>query len=264
MNIDFVKEIAYESGKILIKQYDSLDSLKIYFKNDKDLVTETDKKVEHFLVDKIKKHYPDHCILAEEETDINKDNKYKWIIDPLDGTTNFIHKIPFFAISIGLMKNDEVILGVVYNPKLDEMFYALKNQGSFLNDNKIKVSNNEKLINALVVTGFACLRSGLKHNNLPNFVDIAKEVRGIRRLGSASLDLCSVAYGRFDAFWEMNLNPWDVAAGTLIVEEAGGKVTDFNLGNTHLTGKQIIASNNKIHNIIQKFIKNNDINCNKF
>ncbi len=177
------------------------------------------------------------------------------MIDPLDGTTNYLHGIPYFAVSIAYLEKNETKVGVVYVPVLNEMFYAVKGEGAYLNGKRIAVSKSDKLINALAVTGFACIRANKPDNNLDNFNRIAPQLREIRRLGAAAADGCYVASGRFDFFWEKYLCLWDIAASMLIVREAGGKVTDFKGNEDRISGKTVIMSNKILHNDILKIIR---------
>ncbi len=240
--IEFVKDIVLESGKICLAEQKILTQSQVEFKSKKDLVTHTDRKVENFIIEQITKKYPSHNIHGEETGKTNYNSEYLWIIDPIDGTTSFFHGHPFYCISIALQYQGVTKLGAVYAPKLNEFFYAQKDTGAFLNDTPIQVSETNELIQSVMATGFACLRSDLKDNNLKNFNKIVPQLRDIRRFGSAALDLCYVAAGRLEGFWEMNLNIYDVAAGILIVEEAGGIVVDF-LGKNNIPFDGIIASN---------------------
>lgn len=237
----FALDTATKAGKILMDNYGT--NFRIDFKNaDKfNLVTEIDKKTEDFIVGAIKKAWPNHCVLSEEGGDcgLNPSN-YRWIIDPLDGTTNYSHGHPFFAVSIGLEIDGEILAGVVYAPFFNEMFSAKKGAGAFLNNRKIHVSKNNNLATALLGTG-------LIHNdqnaNLKHFQYFLKEAQGIRRCGAAAIDLCYTAAGRLDGFWEPGLWPWDVAAGKLIVEEAGGKITAMDGKKFDLEKPNILATN---------------------
>ncbi|HPG31231.1 MAG TPA: inositol monophosphatase family protein [bacterium] len=249
-------ELAKSAGKILIENFRKINQNEIYFKNPKDIVTEIDKKTENFIVSEIARAYPEDNIIAEEDSvRLNHIDSNLWIIDPLDGTTNYLHGIPYFAVSIAYYENNEPEIGVVYIPALDETFYAQKNQGAYLNGEKISVSSTNKLINSLAVTGFACIRADKPDNNLENFNRIAPKLREIRRFGAAAADGCYVACGRFDFFWEKYLRKWDIAASTLIVREAGGKVTDFSGKENNLDGKNIIMSNSVLHNELLTLIK---------
>lgn len=186
-----------------------------------DLVTEVDFQSEKMILDFIEENFPEHSFLSEESGASNKDSDYEWVVDPLDGTNNFVHGLPMFCVSIALKYQGEVVLGVVYLPKLDECFYAVKNNGAFLNGVKLEVSKNYDLSKAVVASGFPYDRKS-KLNNVDFVAKVIPEVRGFRRMGSAAIDLCYTAAGFFDAYWELKINEWDIAAGGLIIKEAGG------------------------------------------
>ncbi len=217
------------------------------------LVTEVDQASERLITSIIKSNYPGHGIVGEEYGSLDTDARYKWIIDPIDGTVNYAHGVPVFGISIGLMEDDKMIMGAVYNPVMNELFFAEKGGGAFLNGAPITVSGNANLERAFLVTGFPYhFPEGA--DPLGVFERIVKRGIPVRRLGSAALDLCWVACGRFDGFWEYNLQPWDIAAGYLIVEEAGGVVTDFNSMPYSIWDKQTLATNGLIHEELRKAI----------
>ncbi|RPD40671.1 inositol monophosphatase family protein [Chitinophaga barathri] len=218
-----------------------------------DLVTEADKKAEAAIIQTIQADFPDHQILSEEIGAITTSSTIKWIIDPIDGTVNFAHGIPICCVSVGVEQDGEMILGAVYNPLMNELFFAQKGFGATLNDKRISVSTKTNMANACLVTGFA-----YQYESTANPLDVLqrfiRQGLPVRRLGSAAIDLCWVACGRFDGFWEHHLNAWDSAAGFLIVQEAGGKVTDFS-GKTYSPyQKQILATNGHIHNDLLKEI----------
>ncbi len=221
------------------------------------LVTYVDKNAEMILVDGLKKILPEAGFLTEENTIEQTKNDWQWIIDPLDGTTNFIYKIPVFAISVALAYRDEIQLGIVYELNRDECFTAIKNEGAFLNGQLISVSATQQLKDSLVATGFPYYDYALLENYISLFKELMTDTRGIRRLGSAAIDLCYTACGKFDAFFEYSLSPWDVAAGALILQEAGGKITDFSGGTNWLYGKQILGCNQQIFDEIFDKIKRN-------
>jgi myo-inositol-1(or 4)-monophosphatase len=241
----FLKIIITEAGRIAMEHKSRLSEMWIDRKSDKDLVTEADVAVENYLVNEIKQRYPDHAIVGEESGS-HSGNSYRWIIDPIDGTTSFVHDQPFFSVSVALEKDGETILGAVNAPALGELFMAEKNKGATLNDKPIHVSNRDKLIDSVLGTGFACVRQNLEHNNLPYFAAIVPAVRGIRRYGSAAIDLSYVACDKMDGFWELNLKIYDIAAGLLIVQEAGGIVSDF-AGKDLNRPFETLATNGKIH-----------------
>ncbi len=240
--LSFIKSLALEAGTVCKTAQTQLRPDHLEFKGVKDLVTETDKRVEAFLTDRIRSRFPDHCILAEESGTREGASLYRWVIDPIDGTTSFYHGQPFYAISIALEYDGNTRLAVVHAPALGHLFHAVLGRGAFLNDQPIQVSSAQTLTEAVMATGFACLRSGLTPNNLVHFNRIVPQLRDIRRFGSAAVDLCYVACGRLDGFWEMNLNLYDVAAGILMVTEAGGVVCDFS-GHDHYPEQGIVAAN---------------------
>lgn len=249
-------QAARTAGKILQKLYTK--EIRIDYKGAMNLVTEADRASEAAVIRTIRRKFPDHLFLAEEGgeyPELRPSSRLrraraavcKWIIDPLDGTTNFAHKLPIFCVSIGLEIRGEVMLGVVYDPLRDEMFIGEKGRGARLNGRPIRVSETDKLDAALLVTGFAYdVRGGLE-TNLDHFGNFTRRAQGVRRTGSAALDLCYVACGRFDGFWEMKLSPWDTAAGFRIAVEAGAAVTDFGNRPFQIDRKEILASNGRIH-----------------
>jgi myo-inositol-1(or 4)-monophosphatase len=219
----------------------------ITYKGDINLVTEMDMRSERTIVEALRSAYPGHGIVAEEETDIRNTSGFTWIIDPLDGTTNYAHGYPCFSVSIALEHEDDIIVGVVFDPMRDELFAAQKGQGATLNGNMIRVSKADTLMKSLLATGFPYDRTVSEKNNLDYFHDLLMASQEVRRDGSAALDLCSVASGRFDGFWELKLKPWDVAAGSLIAREAGGMVSDFTGKRFSIHDDEILASNGRIH-----------------
>ena len=220
----------------------------VSYKSAIDLVTTVDRQAEKRIVDILQTHFPDHSILAEEETTIvRSQNDYRWIVDPLDGTTNFAHAYPQFAVSIALEREGEIILGLVYDPLREECFRAVKGEGAFLNENPIQASKVGELDKALLATGFPYDRRERAAFYLTFFKAFLVRSQGIRRNGAASLDLCYLACGRIDGFWELKLHPWDTAAGSLIVREAGGTMTDFSANEFSIWGEETLASNGLIH-----------------
>ncbi|HVO73502.1 MAG TPA: inositol monophosphatase family protein [Ignavibacteriaceae bacterium] len=249
-------QISREAGEIIREKFHK--NFKIDYKsNEKDLVTEVDKLSEKHITDFIKRKYPSHGILAEESGNIKEGREYLWVIDPLDGTVNFAHGLPVFSISIGLRKNKETIAGVVYDIMQNIIYSAEKGKGAFAGSQKIEVTENDNLGHALLVTGFPYGISANPDNALGKFASLTRAARGIRRLGSAAIDLCYVARGVFDGFWEVYLNPWDMCAGKLIVEEAGGLVTDFDGNEMDIYSKRILATNGKIHQSMIEILKKN-------
>jgi len=249
-------ESAKIAGQILIKNFGKITEAQIETKNKNDFVTYVDKLSEEKIIGNILKSFPEHAILGEESGELLTRSEYRWIIDPLDGTTNFIHGVPTFAVSIALQKNNELILGVVYDPLRDELFHAEKGQGSYLNDKRIYVSKKEELANCLITTGFPYRTDDYYRDYVKIFAEFMVKTAGIRRPGAAVLDLAYTAAGRFDGFWEMLLKPWDIAAGAILIEEAGGVITDINGENTYLLTGSVASGNKLIHEQIIREIKN--------
>ena len=219
----------------------------IEFKGVIDVVTEMDIKAEDMIMKTIKARFPEHGILTEESFEQKSGSGYRWIIDPLDGTTNYSHGFPIFCVSIALEREGEIILGVVFNPMLNELFTAEKGKGAYLNSKRIRVSGISELTKSLLATGFPYDVRTSPDNNISHFANLAVRAQAIRRAGSAALDMCYVACGRFDGFWELKLKPWDTAAAMLIIKEAGGIVTDFNGSAFSLYSGETLASNGLVH-----------------
>lgn len=238
--------IARKAGAFMANERKSFDESKIENKGLHDLVSYVDKSSEKMIIDELHQLIPQAGFIAEEGTNTTRGERYNWIIDPLDGTTNYIHGLPIYSVSIALMDNKELVVGVVYEVGHDECFYAWKNGGAYLNGTKIKVSTRANLHQALLATGFPYSDFSRIDHYLNFFKWAMTNSRGIRRLGSAAADLAYVACGRFDAFWEYSLKPWDVAAGALLVKEAGGEVSDYYGGDTYLFGSEIMATNGLI------------------
>lgn len=241
-------EAALDAGKYLKYNIGKVKNIERKRGEETNLVTEIDKQSEALIIKKIHQHYPSHAILGEESGASETTSEYRWVIDPLDGTTNYTHGLPIYCVTIGIERNGEVIAGVIYDPNLDEMFTAEKGKGAFLNGKKIRVSTSGSLINSLLVTGFPYNVKENPDRVVEHFVTFLPVAQGIRRLGSAALDLAYVACGRLDGYWEVFLNPWDKAAGIIIVREAGGTVTNF-AGNELdvLYNPNILATNGLIH-----------------
>jgi len=216
------------------------------------LVTYVDKQAEKMIVEKLSTLIPEAGFIAEEDPKLKVSNNLNWIVDPLDGTTNFIHSLPFYSISIALNNSKETLLGVVYEVKSKECFYSWKGEVAYCNGKEIRVSKQQDINKSLIATGFPYYDYSLLNEYLELFKYLMINSRGIRRLGSAALDLAYVAAGRFEVFYEYGLNPWDVAAGAFLVKQAGGRVTDFNLQENYLFGKQIIATNSHMHSVFGK------------
>lgn len=244
-------EIAREAGTLLMGYFHR--RVKVEYKGDVDLVTEADRASEALITKRIRERWPDHNILGEEGTRSEQGSEYRWYVDPLDGTTNFAHGFPVFCVSLALEYRDERVAAVILDPTREEMFTAEQGGGAFLNGKPIHVSSVGNLAECLVATGFP---SHKRHKN-PNiffYHQITLKTHGVRRAGSAALDLCDVACGRFDGFWEFNLNPWDTAAGVLIVQEAGGQVTRFDGQPFRIDSRETLASNGRVHEaLLQEF-----------
>ena len=240
-------EAALAAGKIQAEHANKIQSVSEKSGLRGDVVTEVDLLCEKEIIDRIQKIFPRDTILAEESAKTLGSLSKKWIIDPLDGSLNYSHGYPCYCVSIGVEHNDELVVGVIYNPNLDELFVAEKGQGATLNGKNFKVSTTKTLEKSLLVTGFTPKIVGREADNLKHFCDFMKSCQAVRRPGSAAMDLCYTAMGRFDGFWEACLNPWDMAAGVLIVREAGGRVTAFDGGLFSIYENNILATNGEIH-----------------
>jgi myo-inositol-1(or 4)-monophosphatase len=239
-----MQAMAREAGALLMGYF--RQHVKIEYKGDVDLVTVADRKSEALILERIRKQFPTHDVMGEEGARIETGSEYKWYVDPLDGTTNFAHGYPVFCVSLGVEYRKQRIAAVVYDPTRDEMFVAEKSAGARLNDESIHVSTTAELGQCLIATGFPSQKRH-KNPNIYFYHQLTLRTHGVRRAGSAALDLCNVASGRFEGFWEFNLNPWDTAAGVLIVEEAGGKVSDFTGGEFQIASRETLATNGLIH-----------------
>lgn len=239
------QSIAQKAGEMLKKNIDA--SPKVAFKGAVDLVTDYDNRAQRMIFDHLSSRFPDHDFLAEEGLSRDKGGDFRWIIDPLDGTTNYAHAFPIFCVSIALEWKKEIVLGVIYDPMREELFSAVKGEGALLGGKTIRVSSVDDLDRSLVATGFPYDLRESEVNNIDHFNNFLLRVQAIRRCGSAALDLCYVACGRFDGFWELKLHPWDVAAGALIVQEAGGRISDFRNQEISIFGSEILATNGLIH-----------------
>jgi myo-inositol-1(or 4)-monophosphatase len=237
-------EIARESGHLLVQMFERPQE--ISYKGVFNLVTAADKRSEALIIERLRMHFPKHDIVAEEGGGRKSESDYCWYVDPLDGTTNFAHGFPVFCVTLGLAYRDEVIAGVVYDPTREELFTAERGSGAYLNNKRMHVSKVDKLSESLVGTGFPPFAAN--HDlNIKFYFRFTELCHGVRRAGSAALDLCSVAAGRFEGFWELKLNPWDKAAGALLVAEAGGRVTDLAGRPFSLHEDQVFASNGLVH-----------------
>ena len=239
-----MQAIAREAGSLLMRYFDR--QIKIEYKGDADLVTIADRKSEALILERIRAQFPSHDVMGEEGTRIETGSDYKWFVDPLDGTTNFAHGFPVFCVSLGVQFRGRSAAGVIYDPTRDEMFAAEAGKGATLNGKLIRVSSASRLADCLMGTGFPSHKRH-KNPNIHFYHQITLRSHGVRRAGSAALDLCNVACGRFDGFWEFNLNPWDTAAGVVIAEEAGARITDFSGGPFQLNSRETLASNGLVH-----------------
>lgn len=254
----FIEEIAREAGRRAMAGYENLTDDDIHAKNNPaDLVTTIDRAVEAYIVGAIRDRHPDHGILGEESgaaAGRGAGQDARWVIDPIDGTTNFIHGMPFYSVSIAFQSGGKTLAGAVYAPRLAEFFYAEAGGGATLNGRPLRVSACRDMEKALLATGFACVRARLRPDNFRYLPAIARAAQGINRCGSAALDLAYVAAGRFDGFWELRLEPYDVAAGVLILQEAGGRVSDLAGGDAY-PHNSIVATNGLLHDRLLSFFR---------
>jgi len=248
-NINVMIKACRKASKILIRDFGEIEKLQVSLKGPGDFVTVSDKRVEKILIDELQKARPDYSILSEEIGEIKNNQSFRWIIDPIDGTANFLHGIPHFAISIGLEHDNEIICGIIYDPIKDEMFVAEKGNGAYLNNQRMRVSSRSKLKDCIIFTGGPKRESKDRELALKEYNNFSSKVLiPIRKLGSASLDMAYVAAGRCDGFWQRNLNYWDIAAGIILVKESGGFITDFKGEKEYIQNKTILATNSKINN----------------
>ncbi|MDD5711663.1 MAG: inositol monophosphatase family protein [Smithellaceae bacterium] len=248
--------VAREAGALLRKRFTEKHTVE--YKGEINIVTEADRLAEDLIIGRISAEFPDHDILAEESAATDRGASYRWIIDPLDGTTNYAHGYPVFCVSIALEREGEIVLGVVHNPMLKEMFVAVRGGGARLNGQRISVSKTNRLARSLLATGFPYDIRESSDNNIDYFTLMALSAQAIRRAGSAALDMSYVACGRFDGFWELKLMPWDTAAGWLLIEEAGGSVTDIHGRPFRLRSPHALASNALIHGQMIETLKRAD------
>ena len=259
-HINLITKACLKASRPLIRDYGEIENLQVSKKAPGDFVSSADKRTEKILIEELQKAHPDYGIITEETGLINKSNiKNRWIIDPIDGTMNFLNSIPQFAISIGYEEDGEIKCGVIFNPITNEMFYAEKGNGAFLNNTRIRVSNNKKLNDALIVTGGPKQSSKIKKKIFSEYINVSMQVSNVRKLGSAALDMAYVASGRFDGYWQRELNYWDIAAGIIIVKEAGGFIDFFEEEANLPFRRNIIATNSNIHNKLIDIIVKKDI-----
>jgi len=254
-----VTEVAKEAGELIRQERKNFSADRIEFKGLNDLVSYVDKTAEQKIVASLEKILPEAGFITEEKTTTKVGERYNWIIDPLDGTTNFIHGLPVFSVSIALQDKDKLVAGVVYEVNLDECFYASIDTPAYLNGNEIKVSNAPTIADSLLATGFPYYDFSKQQQYINLFSELMKSCHGLRRMGSAAVDLVYTACGRFESFYEYNLNPWDIAAGVVIVKQAGGDVVNFSGGEEVLNSRELLATNGKITtemlSMIDRFFK---------
>ena len=253
--LEMAKDLALRAGRIQRDRYET--GVDVRTKSATiDLVTEVDHACEALIVGALEEERPQDAIVAEEGGgEDHPDREWRWVIDPLDGTTNYAHGFPRFCVSIGVEFRDETRVGVVYDPLLDELFYAVRNAGAWLGERKLEVSTTGDFGQALIATGFSYDVHKSANDNVARFARVLKAARGLRRDGSAALDLCYVAAGRLDAYWELKLHAWDVSAGSLIVQEAGGQVTDCEGGAAPRSGEELVSSNGLLHDTLISYVK---------
>jgi myo-inositol-1(or 4)-monophosphatase len=249
-------QAAYKAGKSLTRDFGEVENLQVSVKGPGDFVSQADKKAEKILHTELSRARPGYSFLMEEEGEIiGDDPQHRWIIDPLDGTTNFLHGIPLFAISIALERQGQLVAGLVFNPVMDELFTAERGNGAFVNDRRLRVAGRRDMHEAVIGTGVPHIGRGDHGKYLKQLAKMMPEVAGIRRLGAAALDLAYVAAGRMDGFWEEGLHPWDVAAGAIIIREAGGYATDETGDHNVVDAKTVVAGNEFIHRQLQDVLK---------
>jgi myo-inositol-1(or 4)-monophosphatase len=255
-NINVMVNACRKASKTLIRDFGEIEKLQVSVKGPGDFVSTSDKNVENIIISELEKARPSYSILSEEIGEIKKSEEFKWVIDPIDGTSNFLHGIPHFAISIGLEQNNEIISGIIFDPIKDEMFTAEKGNGSYLNNQRMRVAARSKLEDCIIFTGGPKNQTKDKDLALEEYKKFSSKVHiPIRKMGSAALDMAYVAAGRSDGFWHRNLNYWDIAAGIILVKEAGGFVTDFEGNNKYVENKTILAANSKINEEMVEFLK---------
>ncbi|SNY90962.1 myo-inositol-1(or 4)-monophosphatase [Cohaesibacter sp. ES.047] len=254
--LNVMVQAALKAGRRLSRDFGELENLQISRKGPGDFVSNADMQAEKIIKEELQKARPNFGFLMEESGEqVGVDKSHRWIVDPLDGTTNFLHGIPFFAISIALEHEDRIIAGVIYNPATDDLFVAERGRGAFHNDRRMRVAARDDFHDCVIATGVPHLGRGKHKHYLPQLEGMMNEVSGLRRMGAASLDLAYVAAGRFDGYWEEWLSPWDIAAGVIMVREAGGFVTDIKGGDKVLETGSLIAANEAIRRHIQHTLK---------
>ena len=258
--INLITRACMKASRSLIRDFGELENLQVSSKGPGDFVSSADKRTEKTIIEELQKAHPEYGIITEETGIINKENtQNRWIVDPIDGTMNFLNGIPQFAISVGYEENNEIKCGVIFNPIMNEMFCAEKGNGAYLNNSRIRVSNKKKLKDAMLVTGGPKGASKIKEKIFSEYINISNNVSNVRKFGSAALDMAYVACGRFDGYWQRELNYWDIAAGIVILKEAGGFVDFFEDDPNIPLKKNILASNSNIHDELRELINKKDI-----
>jgi myo-inositol-1(or 4)-monophosphatase len=254
--LNVMVQAAMKAGRSLARDFGEVQNLQVSMKGPGDYVSQADRKAEEIVFSELSKARPGYAFLMEERGAVGgDDDQHRWIVDPLDGTTNFLHGIPLFAVSIALERQGQIVAGVVYNPAMDELYTAERGGGAFMNDRRLRVAARTKLSDAVIGCGVPHLGRGHHGNFLVELRNVMGEVAGVRRLGSASLDLCYIAAGRMDGFWETGLSAWDIAAGILMIREAGGFVSDMDGGQAMLESGSLAAGNEAIHRALMKTVK---------
>ncbi len=258
--INLITKACLKASRSLIRDFGEIENLQVSKKGPGDFVTSADKRTEKILIDELQKAHTDYGIITEETGIINKSNvKNRWIIDPIDGTMNFLNGVPQFAISVGYEEEGEIICGVIFNPITNEMFCAEKGNGAYLNNSRIRVSNKKKINESLIVTGGPKGGSKIKKKIFSEYINVSNNVSNVRKFGSAALDMAYVACGRFDGYWQRELNYWDIAAGIIIIKEAGGFVDFFEEDTKSPLKRNILATNSYIHDDLRDLINKKDI-----
>jgi myo-inositol-1(or 4)-monophosphatase len=258
--INLITRACMKASRSLIRDFGEIENLQVSSKGPGDFVSSADKRTEKILIEELQKAHPEYGIITEETGIINKSNtKNRWIIDPIDGTMNFLNGVPQFAISVGYEEDNEIKCGVIFNPIANEMFCAEKGNGAYLNNSRIRVSNKKKIRDSLLVTGGPKQASKIKDKIFSEYINVSKNVSNVRKFGSASLDMAYVACGRFDGYWQRELNYWDIAAGIVILKEAGGFIDFFEEDTRLPLKKNILASNSNIHDELKELIIKKDI-----
>jgi len=258
--INLITRACMKASRSLIRDFGEIENLQVSEKGPGDFVSSADKRTEKILIDELQKAHPDYGIISEEIGIINKSNiRNRWIIDPIDGTMNFLNGVPQFAISIGYEEEGEIKCGAIFNPITNEMFCAEKGNGAYLNNSRIRVSNKKKIKDALLVTGGPKGSSKIKDKIFSEYINISLNVSNVRKFGSAALDVAYVACGRFDGYWQRELNYWDIAAGIIILKEAGGFIDFFDEDSNFPLKKNILATNSKIHEELRGLLNKKDI-----